>query len=606
LKTIFNPFCPFFLVVFIFFTSVFAQEDYGLHDPSTIVKENGRYYTFYTSNGVEYAYSTDLCTWQLGGKIFSSGFPSWITNYVPAFSGQFWAPDVIYMNNRWHVYYSCSSFGSRQSAIGLATTSSLNNPKWNDEGMVVYTNNSSDHNAIDPAIIRHDRKVWLVYGSFWSGIVITEIDSTTGKPINRSALHYLANNDPEAAGIIHHGDYYYLFFNRGKCCDGINSTYYINVGRSPTPTGPYLDKNGNRTSNGGGTVILKTEGRFIGPGHFGFFSENDKEYMSYHYYDASQNGVSKLKISTLLWQDGWPVAVTDFDPCTPDTIEDCAGVKGGFAFIDNCGVCVNGTTDKKPCQQDCNGDWGGSAFVDTCGICTSGKTGLESCSGLIQGEDALEFDGVFENTNYGFIGRGYLNLTNEKGSAVTISLCADINSDFPLILRYANGSTADRILSVSVNDTVQIDSIIFPPGSSWTDWKSIKVRVKLLKGNNLITFTSLFNDGGPNLDLFAFSDEHLHNCVNQSKEKRNLHIWNSNLKFSDGLVTFYMPKELTIRYRLYNLCGRTVLPAISQRVQPGVNQLKLNISSTGSGLYLFVLEEKGTGKRYEKLIHVWQ
>jgi len=606
LKTIFNPFCPFFLVVFIFFTSVFAQEDYGLHDPSTIVKENGRYYTFYTSNGVEYAYSTDLCTWQLGGKIFSSGFPSWITNYVPAFSGHFWAPDIIYMNNRWHVYYSCSSFGSRQSAIGLATSSSLNNPKWNDEGMVVYTNNSSDHNAIDPAIIRHDRKVWLVYGSFWSGIVITEIDSTTGKPINRSALHYLANNDPEAAGIIHHGDYYYLFFNRGKCCDGINSTYYINVGRSPTPTGPYLDKNGNRTSNGGGTVILKTEGRFIGPGHFGFFSENGKEYMSYHYYDASQNGVSKLKISTLLWQDGWPVAVTDFDPCTPDTIEDCAGVKGGFAFIDNCGVCVNGTTDKKPCQQDCNGDWGGSAFVDTCGICTSGKTGLESCSGLIQGEDALEFDGVFENTNYGFIGRGYLNLTNEKGSAVTISLCADINSDFPLILRYANGSTTDRILSVSVNDTVQIDSIIFPPGSSWTDWKSIKVRVKLLKGNNLITFTSLFNDGGPNLDLFAFSDEHLHNCVNQSKEKRNLHIWNSNLKFSDGLVTFYMPKELTIRYRLYNLCGRTVLPAISQRVQPGVNQLKLNISSTGSGLYLFVLEEKGTGKRYEKLIHVWQ
>ena len=119
------------------------------------------------------------------------------------------------------------------------------------------------------------------------------------KTHQRNALHYLANNDPEAASIIHHGDYYYLFFNRGKCCDGVNSTYYINVGRYPTPTGPYLDKNGNRTSNGGGTTILKTEGRFIGPGHFGFFSENGKEYMSYHYYDASQNGVSKLKISTL-------------------------------------------------------------------------------------------------------------------------------------------------------------------------------------------------------------------------------------------------------------------------------------------------------------------
>lgn len=603
MKTILNPF---FLSVFTCFVSVFAQKDYGVHDPSTIVKENDRYYTFYTSNGVEYAYSSDLCTWQLGGKIFRSGFPQWITSYVSSFAGHFWAPDVFYMNNRWHVYYSCSSFGSRQSAIGLATSPSLSNPQWNDEGMVVYTNNSSDHNAIDPAIIRHDGKVWMVYGSFWSGIVMTEIDSTTGKPINRNALHYLANNDPEAACVIHHGNYYYLFFNRGKCCDGVKSTYYINVGRSPTPTGPYLDKNGNRTSNGGGTVILKTEGRFIGPGHFGFFSENGKEYMSYHFYDASQNGTSKLKISTLLWQDGWPVVNTDFDPCIPDTAEDCAGVKGGSAYIDNCGVCAGGTTGKLPCQRDCNGDWGGSAFVDTCGTCAGGKTGLVSCSGLLQCEDALEFDGVFENTNDGFIGKGYLNLTNEKGSAVTISLCTDISSDFPLTLRYANGSATDRTLSVSVNDTIQIDSIIFPSGSSWTDWKSARIALKLLKGNNLITFTSLSDEGGPNLDLIAFSDKHLHDCAIQFKETMKPQIRNFNLRFSDGFISCYTSKEITVSYQLYNLCGQTILPSITRRVKPGINHLKLNTASAGRGVYLFVLEEKDTGKRYEKIIHTWQ
>lgn len=312
-----NPVSIIVLSIVTCLSQVYAQKDYGVHDPSTIVKENDRYYTFYTSNGVEYAYSTDLCTWRRGGAIFSSGFPSWIKTHVSGFAGHFWAPDVFYMNNRWHVYYSCSSFGSRQSAIGLATTSSLSNPKWEDKGMVVSTNNSSNHNAIDAAIMRHDGKVWLAYGSFWSGIVITELDSTTGKPVRKDNLKYIANNDPEAAGIIHHGDYYYLFFNRGKCCDGAKSTYYINVGRSTSPAGPYLDKNGKSTNSGGGTTILKTQGRYIGPGHFGFFTENGKEYMSYHYYDGNQNGVSKLKISTLSWKDGWPEVNTSFDPCIP-------------------------------------------------------------------------------------------------------------------------------------------------------------------------------------------------------------------------------------------------------------------------------------------------
>jgi arabinan endo-1,5-alpha-L-arabinosidase len=319
-------------VVVLCLTSVYAQKDYGVHDPSTIVKENDRYYTFYTSNNVEYAYSTDLCTWHRGGTIFSSGFPSWIKKHVTSFAGHFWAPDIFYMNNRWHVYYSCSSIGSRVSAIGLATTTSLRNPGWEDQGMVVSTNNSSNHNAIDAAIMRHDGKVWLAYGSFWSGIVMTELDSTTGKPVNKSNLKYVANNDPEAAAMLHHGDYYYLFFNRGKCCDGLKSTYYINVGSSTSPTGPYLDKSGKNTNSGGGTTILKTEGRFIGPGHFGFFSENGKEYMSYHFYDKNQNGASKLKISTLSWKDGWPEVNTDFNPCTPVVVNNCIEVNRNGVF----------------------------------------------------------------------------------------------------------------------------------------------------------------------------------------------------------------------------------------------------------------------------------
>ncbi len=63
---------------------------------------------------------------------------------------------------------------------------------------------------------------------------------------------------------------------------------------------------------------------------------------------------------------------------------DCAGVKGGFALIDNCGVCSGGTTGvefNSSCKKDCIGYWQGEAYVDNCGFCVGGKTGGTPCGG---------------------------------------------------------------------------------------------------------------------------------------------------------------------------------------------------------------------------------
>jgi arabinan endo-1,5-alpha-L-arabinosidase len=59
----------------------------------------------------------------------------------------------------------------------------------------------------------------------------------------------------------------------------------------------------------GGTLFLETNGRFIGPGHIGVFSEGGTNWFSYHYYDGENRGRSKLAIGQLKWtSDGWPVA----------------------------------------------------------------------------------------------------------------------------------------------------------------------------------------------------------------------------------------------------------------------------------------------------------
>ena len=48
----------------------------------------------------------------------------------------------------------------------------------------------------------------------------------------------------EAAFMHKKGDFYYLFVNWFGCCNGIDSTYEIHMGRSDVRTGPYVDKNG--------------------------------------------------------------------------------------------------------------------------------------------------------------------------------------------------------------------------------------------------------------------------------------------------------------------------------------------------------------------------
>jgi len=50
--------------------------------------------------------------------------------------------------------------------------------------------------------------------------------------------------------------------------------------------------------------------------------------------------------------------------------EDCAGVAGGNAYLDDCGGCdANTTNDNTTCEQDCAGVWGGTADYDECGVC---------------------------------------------------------------------------------------------------------------------------------------------------------------------------------------------------------------------------------------------
>ena len=286
----------------------------GVHDPSTIVKCKDEFWVFYTGRGTPSWHSKDLITWQAGPPIFTST-PSWVTNAVRNFRGaNFWAPDVTFFNGRYLLYYSASSFGKNTSGIGLVTNLTLdpNDPNyhWTDCGMVVMSRTNDDFNTIDPAIAKDaDGGLWLAFGSFWSGIKLIQLDPATGKRISDdSPMYSLAHySSIEASFIYYHEGYYYLFVDWGMCCRGVRSTYNMRIGRSPKITGPYLDKEGKDMLTGGGTLLLDTDGPFIGPGHAGILEDGGKFWLSMHFYNGTLRGRSELAIRPLKWAaDGWP------------------------------------------------------------------------------------------------------------------------------------------------------------------------------------------------------------------------------------------------------------------------------------------------------------
>jgi arabinan endo-1,5-alpha-L-arabinosidase len=303
--------------------------DLNVHDP-VLIKEQDTYYLFCTGGNRRTGYvpirrSKDLLHWELSGYVFDS-LPEWAPIEIPGTRG-IWAPDISYFNGLYHLYYSVSTFGKNNSAIGLAVNKTLNpdspDYKWEDLGMVIRsTEGKDDWNAIDANIVIEDENnIWICWGSFWSGIQMRKIDPRTGKLSAEHTTHYTLASRPrqaahqtppvegavEAPFIIRRNGWWYLFVSFDLCCRGADSTYNIVVGRSRNVTGPYVDREGVPMRNGGGTQVLKaTTENWKGPGHCAVFREADQDYLVFHAYHG-QTGRPFLKISTMEWKDGWPL-----------------------------------------------------------------------------------------------------------------------------------------------------------------------------------------------------------------------------------------------------------------------------------------------------------
>ncbi|MEP6850451.1 MAG: family 43 glycosylhydrolase [Acidobacteriota bacterium] len=292
--TIFMP----LLFIFVHNSSAFALEgQIGIHDPSTIIFCDGKFYTYGT--GGTSLVSDDGWTWRRGDPLPRRGL----------------APDVIHIGDKYLLYIAANS-GPTKADINLLINKTLdsNSPayKWEEGGVVASSDGVEDCNAIDPGIFLdpNTKRLWLTYGSYFGYTRLVELDPKTGKRLNDNAKPRNIAINSEASTMIYHDGWYYLLVTHGSCCRGADSGYNIRVGRSKKVTGPFRDNMGVDMIQGGGKLFAGSSGRVIGPGHFGLFDlGNGVQRFSLHYEaDLDRGGGSVLDIRPLLWRDGWLVA----------------------------------------------------------------------------------------------------------------------------------------------------------------------------------------------------------------------------------------------------------------------------------------------------------
>ena len=279
--------------------------------------------------------SQDLVEWTYVGDAFpagGAGLPSWAE---PA--AALWAPEVVYSTtyDQYYLFFGVTDTVAAVSgeegctsdnAIGVAVGDSPTGPwTFSDQPVIDPRRGGPGCNfkwTYDPDVLGDavGTTSTLYYGSYYGGIYATDVTLTEDGAVAVQGDHtqVAIDNKYEGANVVRRGDYYYLFVSATNCCNGALTGYSVFVGRSESPTGPFVDREGNLLTDvqAGGTPVISMNGnRWVGTGHNTVFQDAAGDWWTiYHAVDRQDPffetapGFTKRPalLDAIDWIDGWP------------------------------------------------------------------------------------------------------------------------------------------------------------------------------------------------------------------------------------------------------------------------------------------------------------
>ena len=270
--------------------------------------------------------SRDLVTWEYMGDAFASP-PSWV-----APGGSLWAPEIVFRNGKYFLYYvatdvvdavsgepGCSS----DNAIGVATSASPLGP-WVDAGAPVVPPRRAGGGCnfywtYDPdVLVPKTGPAVIYYGSYYGGLEARQLSADGLSASPDTAKPIAIPNRYEAANVVEKEGAYYLFASASDCCNGPLTGYQVFVGRSTSPFGPFVDREGVSLLDarvGGSPVLTLSGNRWVGGGHNSVFLDAAGNwYTAYHAIDRGDPyfkgavGYARrpMLLDRITWTGGWP------------------------------------------------------------------------------------------------------------------------------------------------------------------------------------------------------------------------------------------------------------------------------------------------------------
>ncbi len=246
-------------------------------------------------------HSRDLVNWELKGHIFNEK-PKWS-------SKNYWAPELIYHNSKFYVYYvGRKNVENGTLHIAVATAENPLGP-WTDHGPMI----GQDDGSIDPFVTADEHgaryMLWKNDGNSCGEptYIYAQKLSEDGLKLGGEMKQLIRNDQPwegnliEGPAVTKHGDYFYLFYAGNGCC-GKNCSYGTGVARSKSLLGPYEKFAGN--------PIVADNEKWHCPGHGTIVTTPDgRDFFMAHAYDVKgfqfigrQGILNEIKWSST----GWP------------------------------------------------------------------------------------------------------------------------------------------------------------------------------------------------------------------------------------------------------------------------------------------------------------
>ncbi|WP_148572004.1 family 43 glycosylhydrolase [Nocardioides caldifontis] len=308
--------------------------------------------------------SKDLVRWRYVGDALPR-LPSWAER-----DAGLWAPDLAYSRATKRYYLTFTVTNTRRSvsgvggcdgdsAIGVATSRTPTGPwRISPEPVVAPRQNGPGCDffwTFDPDLLGESvgRRTVLYYGSYYGGVFGQRValtrkgirttgaaqQITTGQeeaPLvepQRSGVMTLGRtlaerralqqavaipNRYEGSHVVRRKGWYYYFGSATNCCNGPLTGYSVFAGRSRSPLGPFVDREGNslRAARVGGTPVLSMNGnRWVGLGHNSVFQDRRGQWWTaYHAVDRDdpwfkgERGFTKrpVLLDPVTWRGGWP------------------------------------------------------------------------------------------------------------------------------------------------------------------------------------------------------------------------------------------------------------------------------------------------------------